>query len=348
MLIGHHIKRIKIRESGNYYFNSSPLVKEHTMKTKLIILLTLISNILIGQDLLEGKVNNQEYGISFFIPEGWFGIGEEGIYMMTDTNKQSHIIIIMDKDYTFSEMQEELEEGVYLDDDNIYLPKSSLESFGRSKIGTQFYHSSRHTEAYIVGEVGPKGEGIIIISQVINEAYNSSKYQKIGLNLLESVEYDNVTTQPNIMADQNVQNITVSSNLQVKIIIPKKDASIEDWTNFFKNKKMKADGSNGPFNYVYEYYLCENGSYFWRNETNSAIVLKNEFGNPIAARYSDTSNNWSKGKWSVVLDENHRANLKFISSEGKHKDFKDVIERGNSEILLFGDLWYFSSIEDCE
>lgn len=244
------------------------------IKTLSLILILLTTGNLSAQ--LIGVVNYEQYGISFTIPEDWFG-QEQAESILIQSRTIPGIGVISTHSYTKSELEAEAKKGLTEGYGTNMQLKGELEHFSETAIGGLFEGKleGNNAKSYVIGIENPNEDGL-------------------GITIM-------IATYPNMFTDQHIQTAKqIYTSFTFKKV--EKSDEIREWIEFFGDVKLTymdsySSSSGGGYSSEETMDLCSEGYFIFGSSNTMTLGGSNYSG------YSDSQKAGS-GTWDIVPGNN--------------------------------------------
>lgn len=266
------------------------------------LLLAMFIDTVIAQE--SGKVDYPQIGLSFQIPDSWVGQEGDGVYFIAHNSIPGMIIIIPHSNpMSVDEMIAESSAGLQFGEGTFLNPVNNMSKINDNSIGGEFEGSFDHNpaKAFIIGISNPNGNGITIVSVTSSEAYNSTQYKKLAMDVQSSV----VFTEPEPTSQTNGST---------------ESGSLKDWNYQLGDTKLTymdsyySGGENGGgYNMKEEIHLCKAGYFLYYDQSFVAVGGSNVSG------YS-AGNSQGHGGWQII-DRGGTFVLALSFNEGSVKEY---------------------------
>ena len=146
-----------------------------------------------AQAQLTGEVDYQELGISFTIPDGWFGQEGDGMVIL-GSNTVPGLVLITTHTSTKQELINEARAGLTDQNGTNMKLVSTLEDLSENAVAGKFNGTMEYQPAmaYIIGLANPyQGMGVTIISVTTAEQY-SQEQEKVAKALYKSFQFKKI------------------------------------------------------------------------------------------------------------------------------------------------------------
>ena len=288
------------------------------MKSNILVTLLLLVCVTTIMAQVSGKIDNKYAGISFTIPEGWFGQVSENVLVL-GSNTEAGLMLVMEHDYT-SEQQLKQEADKGINEEGFYLSRTSAyEKIGTNGVGAEFAGSVQGSsaKAYLVSLINSYGTGLTIMAMTTTEMY-SSRYKELALGFAKSIIFS-------------------------KPVIP---PIVNEWQEGLKNTKLtyRSSYNSGGYGDSYggmsereEIHLCAAG--YFKYSSSSSLTI--DTGG--ASGYS-AGKDGGAGKWEVTGDGSGGAALKLRFDNGNIRTYTLSFEDGKT--FLNGKRYFRTGVQD--
>lgn len=284
------------------------------MKVILYISFLICQLSVIGQ--ITGRVNYENLGISFTIPDGWMGQEGENMLLL-GSNEVSGLIFLSTHNLTLDNLITESKSGI-LDENGTNLRLSSeIEVVGDKVAG--FFEGTLEWEsvrAYVIGVANPNGVGVTIMS----------------------------VTTPDQFGDIHK---SVSEEIYNSLDFKKRDlqSELQEWREWLANSRLTYmnsgyssdytdDGISGGYSSERRIDLCGKG-YFTDSSTSDVSVS----GSGVSG-YS-YGNGDGQGNWEVKLGPDGNFLLLLNYSNGASSEY--TLEYIEEQLYLDGTKYFITS-----
>lgn len=287
------------------------------MRTCTILFLSFFSVILHSQN----SVSYETLGISFSVPNGWYGEEVAAGYLMTAQNGEGYILMKPHEAKTIAELKAGAQEGIVDEASASQLNLSSnIEQIDAKSIGAEFKGIVEWSpaKAYVIGLLNPYGKGVIIIATTAKKNY-SDRFKELAVLVANSVQFT----------------------------IPKESGEVKKWAQKLKNSRLTAmdsfsssDGAYGEYGSSHSSKkvldLCAQGYFRYSASSSANFDSEGGFGN------AGSSNN-GDGTWKVIGNVEGQAvlQLTFVNQEV----YELVIKFEDYKTFLNGER-YFRTYDD--
>jgi len=273
-----------------------------------------------------GKVDYPQIGLSFQVPEGWVGQEGDGVYFIAHNSIPGMVIIIPhSKPMSTEEMITESSAGLQFSEGTIFNPVGDLSKLNKNSMGGEFEgnYDYNPAKAFIIGMANPKGNGVTIVSVTSSEAYKSSIYKALAMDVQSSVVFS-------VVEATNSTNESVASG------------TLKDWNYQLGDTKLTymesyySGGENGGgYNMTEEIHLCKAGYFLYHDQNFVAVGGSNVSG------YSG-GNSQGHGSWQII-DRAGSFVLMLSFNEGSVKEYN--LEWGEESKLYLNGYRYYRTWE---
>ncbi|MBK7871842.1 MAG: hypothetical protein IPJ74_14765 [Saprospiraceae bacterium] len=286
------------------------------MKIKFLTLILFLYTITTSAQI-SGKIDNPYVGISFTIPEGWFG-QESGDALLLASNTEVGLMIMMGHDYnSLEQIKKEADAG--LNEDGISLQKSgNYENISNNGVGAEFsgYLQGAAAKAFIASLVNPYGQGITVMSITTSEAY-TPRHKELALALAKSVKFSKPVVAP----------------------------IVNEWKEALKNTKLtylssynsSSSGGYGGMSSQEEIHLCAAG--YFKYNSNSSVTIDTGGASGYSAGKDDGA-----GTWEVTGNASGGAALKLKFNNGEVRSYNLSFE--DNKTFLNGKRYFKTGFQD--
>lgn len=230
---------------------------------------------------LTGEVNYEQVGISFTIPDGWFGQEGNGV-MVLGSNTLPGVVMLTTHNYSIEQIKTEAKRG-YSEGYGTQLNLSgSLEDLSDHAVGGLFTGTleGQSAKAYVIGVANPyEGPGVSIMSATLSSIY-SEQYEEVAKQVFRSI---------------NFKEIDRSSEL-------------EEWKTYlsgvrltymdsYSSSSYTDGGVGGGYSTEIKIDLCTDGHFNYYNDSDMTVS-----GSGVSG-YNDT-NQQGAGNWKITFGSN--------------------------------------------
>ncbi len=284
------------------------------MKKKFFLILFLLFCAGELRAQLTGVINYEQYGISFTIPEGWFGREtEESILIQSQTIPG--LGLITTHTYTKSELEAEAKKGLKEGYGTNMQLKGDLKHLSATAVGGIFEGKleGSNAKSYMIGIENPNENGL-------------------GITIM-------IATYPNMFTDEHIQTAKkISSSFTFKKV--EKSDEIMEWIEFFSDVKLTymdsySSSSGGGYSSEEAIDLCSEGYFIFGS--NNTMTL----GGSGYSGYSESQNAGS-GTWDVIPGNNGVPHLVLTYYSGSQDSYE--LEYTDNKVYLNG-YRYFRTME---
>ena len=256
-----------------------------------------------------GKKEYPNLGLSFSIPEGWFGQESEEAYVISSNNRTGIVLMIPHSEkLTIQQMKTEVQSyGLVFDNFNVLKPVNELDIIDANTLGGAFEGTLNYQQvkAYVIGIVNPHGNGLTIIATDNVESYDQSAFTTLALNVKNSVKFSKA-----------IVNTTSASNPGAS-----KGGSVADWKKQLSGTRLtymntySSNYAGDGYSDETQIHLCKEG-YFWYMHDNSMSIGSID----NATVYSSSRGN-GNGTWDIVA-QNNSSHLVLTFKDGSTKSYE--------------------------
>ena len=244
-------------------------------------------------------------GVSFEIPEGFFGQASGNAYVLGSEDGTVLVLITGHAKTNTGQLDAELRKG-YADDDGTELRlEGNLEPYGDSGTGGTFsgYLVGTPAHAYILGLINPEGRGITI-SCLVRGQESGNMHKTLATSLAASFRF----------------------------FPPAADPESDEWTSALGGCRLfSSEGyqssSSGGYSTQTQIELCRDGHF----RLNSSTLVSADVG---AVSGSSSSEEKSEGDWQIGRNFEDLRVLRLISTDGLEEEY--VIEGPVESLALNG------------
>ncbi|MFV1884373.1 MAG: hypothetical protein ACMZ7B_07795 [Balneola sp.] len=263
---------------------------------------------------LTGVVNYEQYGISFTIPEGWFG-QEQDESVMIQSRTIPGIGVITTHTYTISELEAEAKKGLKEGYGTNMQLQGELDQLSETAIGGIFEGTleGSNAKSYIIGIENPVEDGF-------------------GISIM-------IATYPNMFTDKHIEAAKkIYQSFTFKKV--EKSDEITEWIEFFADVKLTymdsySSSSGGGYSSEEAIDLCSKGYFIFGSSNTMTLGGANYSG------YSD-SQKAESGTWDVVSGNNGNPLLVLTYYNGSQDSYE--LEYRDNKTYLNG-YRYFRTME---
>ena len=271
-----------------------------TAMKKLILKFMIIMIMLYGNNSCSQKssnrVSSKTIGVSFIVPEGWFGQETQAGYVLKSTTKTGFIIINKNNTSDINTMIAEASQ-VFTDVNGNYLQLvGNVENFNGTGIGAAYQGTMEGVpvKAYMVAVLNNMGLGVSIMAATIPEYY-SSTYRQLCIDIASSIDQqESVNVVQQTQKTQKVHHIRNKNKTE----------------ELFAGARLSYINSGDGYGTKIIIDLCEQG-FFHHSSYDSVSVSEGD----VSGGYSD--NNSGAGIWSIIESANHNPILRLKFYKGK-------------------------------
>ncbi len=255
---------------------------------------------------ITGEVNYEQFGISFTIPNGWFGQeSPEAILMQSQTIPG--IGVITTHNYSIDQLKSEARNGLREGFGTNMQLQGNLEDLADNAIGGVFEGTleGSNAKAYIIGIQNPYEDGL-------------------GVSIM-------IASYPNMFTDQHINS---AKQLYSSFKFKEVDNSdlIQQWTTFFSNVKLTymdsySSSTGGGYSSEEVIDLCRQGHFIF-NSNNDMSIGQSDF-----SAYSQ-SNSAGSGQWEITMGSSGQPNLILKYYNGSYDEYEITYE--DEEVYLNG------------
>ncbi|MDX1942816.1 MAG: hypothetical protein SFU99_19790 [Saprospiraceae bacterium] len=286
------------------------------MKINSLIFILLLYTITVSAQI-SGKIDNKYVGISFIIPEGWFG-QESGDALLLASNTEVGLMAMTEHDYNnLEQIKKEADAG--LNEEGVSLQRSGdYENIGNNGVGAEFsgYLQGASAKAFIISLVNPYGQGISVMFITTSEMY-SPKHRELALALAKSVKFSKPVVAP----------------------------VVNEWKEALKNTKLtylssynsSSSGGYGGMSSQEEIHLCAAG--YFKYNSNSSITIDTGGASGYSAGKDDGA-----GTWEVTGNASGGAALKLKFNNGEVRSYNLSFE--DNKTFLNGKRYFKTGFQD--
>ena len=282
------------------------------IKALSLVLVLLTTGSLNAQ--LTGVINYEQYGISFTIPEGWFG-QEQAESILMQSRSIPGIGIITTHTYTKSELEAEAKKGLKEGYGTNMQLQGELEHLSATAIGGIFEGKleGSNAKSYVIGIENPNEDGL-------------------GITIM-------IATYPNMFTDEHIKTANQIYNSFTFKKVEKSDEIVE-WIEFFQDVKLTymdsySSSSGGGYSSEEAIDLCSAGYFIFGSSNTMTLGGSNYTG------YSDSQKAGS-GTWDVVPGNNGNPTLVLTYYNGSQDSYE--LEYRDNKTYLNG-YRYFRTME---
>ena len=263
------------------------------------------------------RVNSKVIGVSFVIPEGWFGQETRDGYMLKSNTMAGFILINKNNTSDINTMFYEAQQGLVNDNLNYLQLVGNVENFNNTGVGVEYNGKMEgvSTKAYMVGVLNNMGLGVSIMAATTPEYY-SSTYRQLCIDIASSVS--------------NIQNTETHKVAKVNQSV--KARKVNQSEELFAGARLTYYNTGDGYSTKITIDLCEQG-FFHHSFYDSVKVA----GEGFTGGYTD--DNSGAGSWSVVENTNQNSILRLKFHNGKV--FEYYITSSNDEETYLDNKRYF-------
>ena len=244
-------------------------------------------------------------GLSFEIPEGFFGQASGNAYVMGSEDGTVLVLITGHSKTNTGQLDAELRKG-YADDDGTDLHlEGSLEPYGDSGIGGIFSGSLVGTpvQAYLLGLINPEGRGVTI-SCLIRSQESVDMHKTLATRIAASFRFVPPAADP-----ESIEWITALGGCRL--------FSAEGYQS----------GTSGGYSTQTQIELCRDGHF----RLSSSTLVSADVG---AVSGSSSSDEQSEGDWQIGRNFEDLRVLRLLSTDGQEEEY--VLEGPANALTLNG------------
>ena len=280
------------------------------------------SSYLLGQQT--GKVDIEQLGMSFQIPEGWVGQFMGDGFMMGSYTEAGFIYLSIHETSTLEGLKSDARQGLNDPANGIYLnlAESLVEWKGRG-VGGIFTGSlsGQQVKSYLLGLINPHGSGVLIMAATEPSQY-SDRYRQLVQLVAESFQFSPPPVSPQVAQDAKL-----------------------DWSNLLGGTRLTYMNSYSSIDYS-DPNITTGGGY---NEKEVIDLCKAGFFNYSSSSFTSitggaavSGNQMSRGKGagSWTVEKNNQGQALLVLSFHSGERFEYALSYPNKKMHLNGKRYY--------
>lgn len=259
-----------------------------------------------------GKVNFNEEGISFVIPENWFGQEVDDYFLMRSKHEGGIIALVFHPYKNISELKLNMTAG--LKEEGVSLSLVSDLSLNNNQLSGTYEGTlnQQKVKGIAIGILNPYGQGIITFALTSPELY-SERIVELGNQVTNSFIFDkNILTASKVTKHLSGYQLT-----------------------YTKNYSSRTPGGGG-YSRDKAINLCKNGTFTFFGSSSLA------FGDPNFDPYENSTK--GHGTWKFI-DENNRVYLSLSYLNNKFQKYHVTYKE--KKLFLDGERYYCAYDAEC-
>lgn len=264
----------------------------------IIIMIGLYSNYSCSQQT-GNRVNYNSIGVSFVVPEGWFGQETQAGYMLKSETMVGFILINKNHTSDINILLNDAQQGFVNNNANYLQLVGNVENFNATGVGAVYQGALEGVpaKAYMVSVLNNIGLGVSIMATTTPEYY-SNVYRQLCIDIASSVDKQ----QNEVIANQTQQTQQIQQT--------QKSRRKNESEKYFAGARLSYINSGDGYGTKIIIDLCEQG--FFHHSSYDSVAVN---GGGYSGGYGDESS--GAGIWSIIESTNQHPILRLKFHKGK-------------------------------
>ncbi len=265
---------------------------------------------------LTGRQSYEKLGISFTIPDGWFGQEtNEGLILASNT--MAGFMLLATHNYSLAQLKQDAQKGINEGNGTVLQLATPIETLSPNAIGGLFEGTMEYqpAKAYSISVVNPyeTGPGVTIAAITTSEMYNQ-EYEKLCKSIFNSLKFTKVDRTSELSEwKQWLSNVRLT------------------YMDSYYSSSYTDGGVSGGYSTERKIDLCSRGYFNYGNYSDVSVSGAGVSG------YSQ-GNTDGQGKWEIKIGESGDPELFLNFYNGEVYNYH--LEYKEEKLFMNGDRYF--------